>query len=264
MPRIVRILLTGFSFAFFSVGSGVLAFVLLPLARLGAPSPSEARRRAQRLVSRGFRLFMGLLDLLGLARVQLTGSVAARPEGAFVLIANHPCLLDVITLLGQVEGTACIVKHGVARSPFVGRVAAALGYLPAPDPEADPTVTPQVLDLLVERLQQDEPVLVFPEGTRSPRWGLNRFRRGAAEAALQAEVPVWPVFITASEPTLMSGQRWWDVPERTLILTVDFGEPFFVPPETGSRKLTREVQDGYKRRIAAAKTREGLVGEEAV
>ena len=47
----------------------------------------------------------------------------------------------------------------------------------------------------LDRLAQSMPMLVFPEGTRSPAGGLRRFRRGPFEIACRANVPVVPVLI---------------------------------------------------------------------
>ena len=63
-------------------------------------------------------------------------------------------------------------------------------------------------------------MLIFPEGTRSPERGLGHFRPGAFELAARAEVPIVPLFVTCEPPTLMRGQRWYEIPERTATLTV--------------------------------------------
>src|SRR5690606_7167824 len=66
----------------------------------------------------------------------------------------------------------------------------------------------QLVKGTVERLGQGFRVLLFPEGTRSPRSGLRRFGRSAFEAACQAKVPVVAVLIHETPAWLGKGDRF--------------------------------------------------------
>jgi 1-acyl-sn-glycerol-3-phosphate acyltransferase len=68
----------------------------------------------------------------------------------------------------------------------------------------------------MERLKAGDPVLIFPEGTRSPAGGLGRFKSGAFSIASWAEVPLVPVLIRASPPSLMRGMHWYTVPDASV------------------------------------------------
>ena len=70
------------------------------------------------------------------------------------------------------------------------------------------------------RLRRGDPVLIFPEGTRSTASGLNSFKSGAFAIACQADVPVIPVVIEASPRSLMKGIPWYTVPDRTVRFTM--------------------------------------------
>ena len=65
-------------------------------------------------------------------------------------------------------------------------------------------------------------LIVFPEGTRSPAYGLRTFKRGAAQIALRTGVPIVLVVITCDPPTLMKGQPWYKIPERPLRFKLHF------------------------------------------
>lgn len=48
-------------------------------------------------------------------------------------------------------------------------------------------------------------LMIFPEGTRSPKGGLRNFSLGAAQVALRKGVPVVKVLVTCNPPTLQKG-----------------------------------------------------------
>ena len=73
-------------------------------------------------------------------------------------------------------------------------------------------------------------LVVFPQGTRVPAGAPRRpLRRGAAQIALHAGVPVLPVRITCAPPVLAKGQPWYDLADRTIVWTLRVGNPIPVP-----------------------------------
>ena len=251
MPRFARAALVGLCFALFSVGSGVLGFLILPLVRL-LSAADAADDRCRRVISASLRRFLWTMRVPGLFRVTTKGAVDSRPGGAFVLIANHPTLLDTVVLLALVPGVQAIVKHTWAGTPLIGSVVRRSGYLRALDPAADPAGATPVLDQMVDRLRAGESLLVFPEGTRSPDGGIHRFRRGGLEAARLARVPVWPVLLTLNVTPSLSHEQWWQVQERCIEMTIAFQEPFEVPMDASTLRLTRQMGAAYKGAAAGA------------
>ena len=55
-------------------------------------------------------------------------------------------------------------------------------------------------------------LVIFPEGTRSPAYGLYTFSRGAAQIALRTGVSIVLIVVTCDPPTLLKGQPWYAVP----------------------------------------------------
>lgn len=247
---------TGLCFATFSVGTGFISWVILPLTglRLIGKPPLERTRGHQRVLLHCYRAFCTLMWLAGVRRrYQRPELPDDLPQGPFVLVANHPTLVDVLHILATVPGVTCLVHRRYFRSWIVGPLLRRGGHIEGPDPEAGVDGT-AVLDAIVGRLEIGLPVLVFPEGTRSPEWELRRFKRGAVEAALRAEVPVVPVFISCDPPTLLKGQPWYSVPDRRWGLTLRF-LPVMTPGNHGgdSRTITREIKERYDQLVVAAK-----------
>jgi len=67
-------------------------------------------------------------------------------------------------------------------------------------------------------------LIVFPEGTRTPRNGDIRFKRGAANIAVRGKCNLIPVVIRCTPSTLGKGDTWWKVPPRRVQLTIEVQE----------------------------------------
>ena len=244
-----RALRTGVAFASFGVGAIVVAAVTAVSAR-GARERRELR--TQRVVHRAFRLFMWWMRCLRLCRVSWVGGERLRGTGPRLVVANHPTLIDVILLLARLPQADCIVKSAAQRNPFMRRIVTRAGYLANDDGDA-------LVESCAERIAQGRSVLLFPEGTRSPRDGLRRFQRGAAHIALKTGCPIVPVAITCRPPTLLKGQAWHDVPDRRPEWVLRVGAPIDPARYLGAgstlpvaaRRLTADLQALYEQGLGA-------------
>lgn len=244
MPRLARVLLTGLAFLVFALGAAAVAWLVLPFARAGGRSPSAQRRRNREVLRRAYRAYVRLSVALGLIEVR---GAASPPPGPFVLVANHPTLLDVVLLLAAYPDVTCVVKAAWFRNPVLGHLLRQAGYLPGPD--AGEEEAAPVLERMVGALREGTPVLVFPEGTRSPPGGLRRFRVGALEAARRAGVPVVPVVIACSARTLLKGQPWYDVPGGTIGYELGVLGPVRLGPDDDPRQAARALRARYAERL---------------
>ena len=243
------------------MGSGVISWFIAPYLALRHRNAAPLTRMLayQRVMLAAYRSFMALLQFYGVCRFDRRRDFD-RPPGAFVLIANHPSLLDVMVVLATVPDVCCVVRRGLFDMPFLGPLLRGAGHIPGPDPSGEEGDTP-ILDRIVERLEQGLPVLVFPEGSRSPEGGLRRFRRGAVEAALRAGVPILPAFVLCDPSTLRKGQPWYDVPDRRFTLTVDLLPVIGPPSGADGRELTLELAAMYREQLRAAKAGSVAAGE---
>lgn len=243
VDRWLRILGTGASFALFGLGSLVLGLLAYPVLSV-LPGGSEQReRRMQWLIHRSFRFFVGFMEWVGVIAVEMRQPERLPREGSQLVIANHQTLIDYVLLVAQMPQAYVVVKRSHWSNPFTRGVVRGAGYVPNDTGEL-------TLEACVARLRAGRTVLLFPEGTRSPRGGLGPFQRGAAHVALAAGVSVLPVTITCRPPGLMRGQPWYDVPEKRMQFTLDVGEPIPTPSGTegrgrGSRRLTATYREHF-------------------
>ena len=251
LGRAWRALRTGLAFAMFGILGLGLGLVVFPLERWRARgAPADAvERRCQRHVYGVFRVFTALLRGLGLAEVRIRGTEHLLAPGT-LLVANHPTLLDVVMIGACMPQLDCVVKKSAWSNPFMRHVVSATGYVPNDLGEA-------VIDACAERLRRGRSLLLFPEGQRSPEGGLGPFMRGAAHLALKSGRPLTPVVVRCTPPTLMRGQKWYQVPERRMCFDIEVCKPIRFqlgadpaePRAAAARRITSDLRDFYQKRL---------------
>jgi 1-acyl-sn-glycerol-3-phosphate acyltransferase len=242
-----RTVRTGLGFGIFGIGALVVALGIFPLVRW---LPGDADRHAQWIVHLTFRSWIWFATGLGLLRVQWYNAERFRSALPCVVVANHPTLIDIVLLIALLPQADCVVKSAAWRNPFLRRVVAGAGYI-----RNDGGAT--LVETCAARVRQGRWLVLLPEGTRSPAHRLAPFHRGAAHVAVRSGAPLLPVVITCDPPTLMKGEKWYHVPDRTVQFTVQVGEPIWarqsmeVPVSEGlaARQLTAEIREVYERRL---------------
>lgn len=206
LGRCWRVCATGLSFALFGVGGLVLRLVVFPLLAL-CLRPGPARQRAARAAVRtSFRAFVGVMRGLGVLRYEVHGLDKLDREGQLIL-ANHPTLIDTVFLIAFVRNADCIVKGALAENPFMRGPVRAAGYICNDR-------GPELVEDCIASLRAGGNLIIFPEGTRTPREGSLQLKRGAANIAVRGMRAVTPVVIQCDPPTLGKGDKWWHVPPR--------------------------------------------------
>ncbi len=249
LARAWRALRTGLAFAIFGALGLFLGLVLFPLEQRFARDAERSQRRCQRQVSGVFRLFTCVLRGLGLAEIQIRGAERLRTPGTLA-VANHPTLLDVVLIGAQMPQVDCVVKKEAWSNPFMRHVVSATGYVPNDLGES-------VIEACAARLLRGRSLLMFPEGTRSPEGTLGPFMRGAAHLALRSGRPLTPIVVRCTPPTLMRGQKWYEVPDRRMRFDIEVCEPIGLaeasdpaePRSVAARRLTAALRDFYRERL---------------
>ena len=212
-----RLVSAALAFAAFGLGGLLLGFSVFPLLRVTAGGKAAAERRCRLATHLCFRTFVALLAVLRLARFQVLGRDRLRGARGCLVVANHPSLIDAVVLISCLPDACCVVKESVWRNPFLGHVVRAAGYVPSR--RAD-LVVAQVVD----RLRAGQTVVLFPEGTRTPRDTAPTVRRGAVLALLRADRPVLPVYLRVTPRVLCKGDSLTDLPNRTAVFVATVGD----------------------------------------
>lgn len=243
-------------FASFFATSAVCAAVSAIVIRIRPPS-RETRATLTRRLNRVFGWLASVLVRLGLVRVERPELPHEHRGRAFLLVANHPTLLDVVLLLGAFPELVAVVKAEWYRSWVLGPLLRLTEHVPGPGHEGDersPDAFP-VVSRIADKLRGGAPVLVFPEGTRSKPRALRRFRRGAIEAAVQAGVPVLPIFVGVDRAFLQKGMPVWEVPDVPPRYALEW-LPARATAGADARHLTRDLAQSFGERLARSAAQE--------
>jgi len=243
-----RLARTIFSAAVFALSVPLLALVALPIASWRSGSSRERQVRMQLVAHHGSRIYLRFVERLGILRLRGQQTERLLEPGPHLVVANHPTLIDVIALLAFMPQADCIVSGARAGNWFLRGMVFACGYVSNDDGAS-------VVEACARRLRAGRSLIVFPEGTRSPRGGLHRFRRGAAHIALAAECELLPVVLQCDPPTLGKNEKWYDLPDRTFTITVTVIDPISltrveasgVVPPLAARRLTRKLREALSR-----------------
>jgi 1-acyl-sn-glycerol-3-phosphate acyltransferase len=172
-------------------------------------------------------------------RVQGRGYERLQFSQAAVYAANHLSAIDIPVLYAQLPGQFRIMaKKELFRYPFLGWYLTRSGQIPIVFGDAHASL--RSLNRGCDALRKGMPLVVFPEGGRSPSGQLQEFMGGAFYVAIRAQVPIVPVAIVGSFE-LLPMNSFHALPG---VVGLNFGDPI---PTTGLRlrdmeKLSAQVR----------------------
>lgn len=172
--RVARVL------AVVSLGLG-MASAFAVLERLNLSSTMDRRQRWS-------QFFMSRLSNALPFRITVVGQLPATP---MLWVSNHVSWTD-IALLGQLTPLSFLSKAEVRGWPVAGWLAAKAGSLFIRRGAGDSQLIRQQMS---QHLQQQLPLLMFPEGTTTDGRSVRTFHGRLLSAAIDSRVPLQPVAI---------------------------------------------------------------------
>lgn len=244
LDRYWRILVTGLSFVVFGVGGIVLGLVVFPLMNL-LIRDRQRRVSAARTVIRGaFRVYIDMMRMIGVLRYEVRG-LEKLERGGMLILANHPTLLDTVFLMAFVKNADCIVKGALWNNPFTRGPVRGAGYI-------NNEGGAELVDDCIASLERGNNLIIFPEGTRTPKSGVISMKRGAANIAVRGGRDITPILLQCDPPTLHKGEKWWRVPSRRFLIQIDVQDDLAVARFTegasdvmAARQLTDFLQNYF-------------------
>lgn len=231
------------SYPFFAAGCVLLALAA-PLSGISVDKPQQRVRRMRLWAHSLARGYLNLVTFMGLVRVDWPDQHELPPG---LIVANHPSLVDAVWILASQRDIALVLKGDLERFKVVRYLVARLGYVSNSDPE-------KLLDEGVELLRQGERLLVFPEATRSEPGQLLRFRLGAAELAIRAQVAVHPIVIFKHGEYLSKSCPWYAFPNDKLRWRMRHAKSIdanlTTPPRQARRELNGVLQEFFRGQLA--------------
>ena len=177
-------------------------------------------------------LFFGLAKLY--FRLESRGREHMPAHGPFVLAPVHRSNLDFI-LMSTLTRTRMryMGKASIWKWSWGGKFVSMLGAFPVHRGSADRAA----LRTCLKVIENGEPVLIFPEGTRRSGPVVEDLFDGPAYVAARAGVPIVPVGIGGSDMAMPVGARF--IKPHKIVLLV--GEPIIPPVGDGSGRVRRSV-----------------------
>lgn len=236
-----RLAATGGCFAVFGVGGLLLSTLIFPPLLL---LPKEKRGlRARWLIHKSFKLFLWLMQTVGIMRFDVIGAEKLHGCRNTLVLANHPTLIDVVAMISLMPAASCVVKQALWKNPFLSGVVRAAEYISNSEPE-------KLIRDCTEDLAAGNPLVIFPEGTRSQPGKPLHFLRGTAYIALSSGLPILPVLISCKPTTLTKSEKWYHIPPKRFHLRIEVLEQVFAtrwveahePQTIAARKLTQALE----------------------
>jgi 1-acyl-sn-glycerol-3-phosphate acyltransferase len=240
-----RVFATGVGFLVFGTGGIGLRLLVFPALNLFIRERPSRIVLARHVIRVAFRGFIDLMRLLGVLRYDIRG-LERLQRGGLLILANHPTLIDTVFLMAFVKNADCIVNSRLWHNPFTRGPVRAAGY-------SSNEGGVDLIENCIASLRSGNNLIIFPEGTRTPKHGGLHFKRGAANIAVRGRYKVTPVVIHCTPPALSKGDKWWSGAARWVQFSLEIQEDIDVRPfiaETGNevlsaRHLTTYLQDYF-------------------
>jgi len=187
-----RVLAKWFSFFFFGLITLILVIIIFPVMCFIFYSKKQFKKYGRRFVSSSMRFFVSLMHFLRIVNLEADNRENYRHLSSRIVVANHPSLLDVVMLLSLIPNADCIVNTRLNRNVIVKGVVRRIYILNSLDFD-------DLIQACNESLRQGNCLIIFPEGTRTPRSGKVIFRKGAARIALASGCNIVPVYIGGTD-----------------------------------------------------------------
>jgi 1-acyl-sn-glycerol-3-phosphate acyltransferase len=179
-------------------------------------------------------------------RVEAAGLENVPTHAPVILMSNHQSLIDIaaiVSTLPRTQSWRFVAKRELARVPIFGQALVASGHIIIDRGDRERAV--ESLRRAAEIIRAGTTVIVFPEGTRSPRGNLRTFKSGPFHLALEAQVPIVPVTVSGSQRITPKGQ----LIVHHGVVKIVYGKP--IPTRGVSLGERKELSDRVRAAIAS-------------
>lgn len=232
---------TALSFSVFGIGSLVLGVVVVPLLSVTVYPEQRRCRWSRAVVGAAMKAFVWFMNSVGVLRYEISGFENVNKNKNYLILANHPSLIDVVFLLSVFPTADCVIKAPLKKNFFTRRLMHGVDYISNEDPI-------DWLQKCVDRLRSGRSLILFPEGTRTGPGEPLSFKSGAGSVAVRANVECLPVVIDCMPTTLTKTESWYQVPDRRVFFSMQIQPPIYprdVLPASGDPRQAGRTFNRY-------------------
>jgi len=166
------------------------------------------------------------------APISTVGIANIPPTGAVLIVSNHSSALDpVVVYVTCPRKIAFLGKKELFENPVASWLFKSLGAIPVDRHSPDISAARAALRVL----QQGMPLMITPEGTRSPTGELLPFRLGFVKLAYKTRVPILPTAIIGTYGLWPKHRKL----PRLGRITIAYGKPVEIESYVESGPLDR-------------------------
>jgi len=157
-----------------------------------------------------------------------------------IIVANHPSLLDVVMLFSLIPNSDCIVNAKLSNGILRG-VVRQLYILNSMNLD-------EIFSECSKSLKQGNCIIIFPEGTRTPRTGKVNVKKGAARISMASGCNITPVHIGGTDKFGLGKKDPWTGfnPQKRYVYSLSMGQEINPekyrahPSPAAARAITKE------------------------
>ena len=184
--------------------------------------------------------------------VVLRGEEKARPDRAYVMVANHESSGDILLIFALKKQYRWVSKTSNFFIPFLGWMMWMAGYVGVT--RGDRSSRERMMKRCRRQLAIGNSIMMFPEGTRSENTQMLPFKLGAFVLACDTGVPVLPVVIAGTREILPRNSFVFAMarkmrPRIELLDPIDPNAPEIDRDPAKLMKLTRARMDEARARL---------------
>ncbi len=187
---------------------------------------------------------LGRFCFRAFGRLKITGAEGVPHFGPLIVVSNHLSLNDPPLLVAAIPRPLYFIGK---QELFGNRILRKLMKSFHVSPFNRSAAGIDAVRVLMQNLERDRAVVIFPEGTRSPDSAMQKGLLGAVYLAMKSQAPILPVGLTGTEKFPL-----WRIPFPFRRMTASIGQPFTLPVVEGkpSREVMSSLLDMVMGRIA--------------
>ena len=236
-----RVLVKWFSFFVFGICTAILVSVIFPPMRLLIHPRERFKKYGRRFISAYMGIFISFMHMLRALDLEAGDRDSYRRLSSKIIVANHPSLIDAVMLLSLFPNADCIVNSRLAHNIVAGVIRQLYIF--------NSLEFGEILKACADSLGQGNCLIIFPEGTRTPRSGKPIVKKGAARISLSSGCGIIPLHIGGTDKFGLGKKDPWTGfnPTERYVYKISMGEELrpdtysALPMPAAVRAMTRDL-----------------------
>jgi 1-acyl-sn-glycerol-3-phosphate acyltransferase len=189
-----RVFAKWLSFFVFGLGTFMLITLILPIMTLIIHPKERFAQLGRRLISSALHAFTIIMCAIGSVKMDVDDREAYRALSSKIIVLTHPSLLDTVMILSLVHNAVCIAAGYLMNRYNICRGIVRRLYIP------NSLDFGELSQACLQSLAQGYCLVIFPEGTRTPRDTEKlKLKKGAARLSIFSGCGIIPVHIGGTD-----------------------------------------------------------------